>query len=192
MSATLEKHLFTVEDYMRMADAGVFNGSRVELVNGEIYSMPPQGNLHAIALGRLNRILLTIFQEPWFLRSQGTHRFAKHVALEPDLALLKAEPVIDALIDTVPELVIEISDSTFRYDFETKRLLYAKAGVPDYWVLDVNENQLHVFRNPNSEAAEFESAYRSQQVLVQNDVVCPFANLGSRIELTKIFPLRRM
>lgn len=189
MSDVLSKHLFTVEDYMRMADAGVFNGSRVELVHGEIYSMPPQGNLHSIAVPRLYDELRAIFPRPYFIRIQATHRFGRRLALEPDLAVLEAEPVPSAVLDATPLLVVEVSDSTIDYDFETKRLIYAQQSVPEYWVLDVNENQLHVFREPNPLASDFLHAYAQHATLDQQDSIAPLAASSKAIALKNFLPL---
>lgn len=190
MTATLEKHLFTVEDFMRMADAGVFDGSRVELVYGEIYSMPPQGNLHSIAVSDLYDALRQIFPSPYFLRIQATHRFASSLALEPDLAVLQGKPTPGALLDSLPLLVVEVSDSTLEYDLSNKQLLFAQQSVAEYWVLDVNANALHVFRQPNPTASDAASAYGYHSTLGEADSVSPLAASHRTIELNSIFPLR--
>lgn len=191
MSAVLSKHLFTVEDFMRMADAGVFHRSRVELVHGEIYSMPPQGNLHAIAVSDFYDALRAIFPSPSFVRIQATHRFNSTLALEPDLAVLPRKPVPGALLDDLPLLVVEVSDSTLAYDLETKCLAYAQQNVGDYWVVDVNENILHVFREPNPAAGSFNLAYQKHMEFRQQDSVSPLAASRASILLGTVFPLYR-
>lgn len=174
---------------MRLGELGVLDQSRTELVHGEIWNMPPQGNAHSVAISNLYDELRRLFPKPWFIRCQATHRFAQRVAYEPDLALLTKPPVSGALIDETPSLIVEVSESTLAYDLGDKRLDYARFGVPEYWVVDLPSKTLHVFRSPNINAVDAASAYAVTATYAANDEVSPGIAPTQLVQLSDVWPL---
>jgi Uma2 family endonuclease len=153
----LEPHpfRFTVDDYYRMGEAGMFGPEqRVELIEGEIIEMAPIGASHADWVDRLNLILARGVPDGVRVRVQGPVRLSLHSEPQPDLALLRprAQPYSEAHPsgpDTL--LVIEVSDTSLRYDREVKVPLYARRGVPEVWLLDIRARRLDIYRGPSDE-----------------------------------------
>ncbi len=162
-SSVPQKRLFTVREFEQMAEAGILNG-RYELVDGEIIEMPADDNAHSVAVMDLYDALRPHWPHPKFIRSQSTQRFTERWAPMPDLTLLEHRPVRGALIDELPALAIEVSDETLAYDLGFKRLAYARAGVPEYWVADLKRRRILVFREPDRTAIAAENAFRDEHV----------------------------
>jgi Uma2 family endonuclease len=151
---------WTTGEFMKMIELGLVSG-RVDLVDGKVVEMPAaMGDRHAISRERVTRWLHRSFPEPYFVRSQETHRFTADLTREPDAALLTRDPRPDEPVHELPPLVIEVSDDSLHYDLTVKRLEYARAGVPDYWVVDIPHRRVRVFREPDPTATDPERAYR--------------------------------
>ena len=163
---------FSLAEFERLARDGVLEG-RVELWDGEIIEMPPTGNAHSVCRSRLNRLFALAWPPPRFVRAQDTHRFDGGWAPEPDLALLDQEPVDGATVDPLPRLVVEIMQSSADRDLGEKRLRYARAGVPEYWVADLTRRVVHVFRNPDPTANDADAAWRDLAIAKPDDTVSP-------------------
>jgi Uma2 family endonuclease len=152
------RHRITVEEYHRMAEVGLLApDERVELIEGEIIDMPPIGSRHGAAVDRLNELLISVVGKRAIVRCQSSLVFGDLSEPEPDFALLVRrddfyEHQTPTAADTL--LVIEVSDTTLRYDRETKMSLYARHGIPELWILDTAGKQLHVFRRPTGSAYE--------------------------------------
>lgn len=175
MSAVLEyphRHAITTAEYLRMGEAGVFApDARLELVEGEIIEMAPIGSPHAGTVAILTRLLgrtvgdlaLVWVQNPLLLIGERS-------MLQPDLALLK--PRADSYTRSHPGaadvfLVVEVSDTTLRFDLSTKIPLYARAGIGEAWVVDLEARAVRVFREPDP------SGYRTSfAVSGDNKVAC--------------------
>jgi Uma2 family endonuclease len=149
MESWPQRHRITVHDYHRMAEVGLLApDARVELIEGEIIDMAPIGKDHQSIVDQLNRSLVMAVGDRAIVRVQGSIRLSQWSEPEPDVVLLK--PRADfyrgefaAGTDTL--LVIEVSDTTLRYDRDRKAPLYARHGVPEVWVVDVNGNALLVY-----------------------------------------------
>jgi Uma2 family endonuclease len=146
----VRRHRFTVEEYHRMGEAGIFSeDDRVELVEGEIVEMTPIGWRHAETVTGLTRTLLEIggshydvsVQNPLVLHERGEHL--------PDLALLRRDRPRDRLPAAEDVLVVvEVADSSLRYDREVKLPLYARAGIPEAWLIDLTADRAEVYSEP--------------------------------------------
>ncbi|NER94839.1 MAG: Uma2 family endonuclease [Symploca sp. SIO1B1] len=172
LSLALDIRLINVAEYHCMADAGVFHPEeRVELIAGQLVKMAAKGTAHTVTLRRINRLFTRLsFQIEVMVQIQDPIVLDDYSEPEPDLALLRLEPreYIDAhptAADTY--LVIEVADSSFKYDSETKAKLYAQSNIADYWVLDVVKRQLHVFRQPSNQG------YQSEVILTEDDSISP-------------------
>jgi Uma2 family endonuclease len=146
------RHRITVEEYYRMAEVGLLApDARVELIDGEIIDMPPIGNPHGTAVSRLIELLTFAVHERANVRCQTTFVLGKYSAPEPDFLLLAYredfyEHKVPGATDSL--LIIEVSETSLRYDLQTKMRLYARHGIPELWVLDTAGKRLHVFRQP--------------------------------------------
>jgi len=150
MSAQTESwprpHRLTVHDYHRMAEVGVLQpDDRTELIEGEIVDMPPIGSQHASVVTRLTRLLIRTVDDSVDVRVQLPVRLIPRSEPQPDFALVEAKP--DAYRSAHPVakdvlLLIEVSDSTLRFDLDVKARLYATQGIPEYWVIDLVNRRL--------------------------------------------------
>jgi Uma2 family endonuclease len=157
----------SVEDYHQMAEVGIFRpDERVELIEGELIDMPPIGHFHAGLANDLNRFFtprtlghaVTCMQNPIVL--------GPHSEPQPDFALLRHRAdcykrALPTAADTL--LVVEISDTTLRYDRTIKLPLYASHGIPEYWLINVPEKRIEVHRDPDAE----QSGYREVRILTE-------------------------
>ncbi len=181
------KRLFTVREFEQMAEAGIIRG-RYELVHGEVIEMPPVGNAHSIALQDLYDALRPAWPHPKFIRTQATQRFDEYWAPMPDLALLTRRPIPGAQIDELPVLVVEVSDETLSYDLGAKRMDYARAEVPEYWVVDVKRRRIRAFRRPDAAAVDAEHAYLDEIVADVGGTISPLAIPTLQINVADVLP----
>jgi Uma2 family endonuclease len=152
MAIAITRRLFTVDEYYRMAEAGILNeDDRVELIDGEIVEMAPIGPEHASIVARLNNLLVTGAGGAAIVWPQNPVRLSNITEPQPDLALLRwredfyrrGHPQADDVI-----VVIEVADSSLAYDRDVKAALYARAGIPEFWLVDVNQRRVTIFRGP--------------------------------------------
>ena len=152
MDNWLPRHRITVDEYYGMVQAGLLaEDARVELIEGEIFDMAPIGTRHEAVVSRLNHLLVPAVGQRAIVRVQQSVRLSRSSEPQPDLALVK--PRTDFYSEAHPTasdtlLVIEVSDTTLRFDHEIKMPLYARHGVPEAWILEIRAGQLHRFRSP--------------------------------------------
>jgi Uma2 family endonuclease len=176
------KHRITVEAYHRMGEAGVLApDARTELIEGEILDMAPIGSRHASVVNWLNRAFMSAVGERAIVQVQGPVRLGDLSEPEPDLALLK--PRADYYRDALPGaadvlLIVEVADSTQRLDRRVKVPLYARHGIPEVWVIDLENALVHFHRRPGGGAYADVSA-------TERPAVTPIAALpGVAIDLS--------
>ena len=142
---------FTVEEFQRMGEAGIFApDERLELIDGEVIAMTPVGPKHIWSVIHLNEYFTRLLRGEFFVSPQLPVEVGGHQP-NPDFAFLRLRSSQDAVPQ--PEdcvLAIEVSDSTVNFDRTTKRRMYAGAGIPEYWVLDLPKNCVVVHRSPRS------------------------------------------
>lgn len=142
---------FTVEQYDRMIEAGVFPPEyRAELIEGEIIETSPIGPRHAACVGRLTRIFSRLLDEP-IVWVQNPIRLDDRSEPEPDICVLK--PRADFYGDSLPTpadvlLLVEVSDSTLEFDRRRKLPLYARALVPEVWIVNLTDERIETFADP--------------------------------------------
>ena len=142
---------FTVDAYQRLAELGVLReDDRVELIDGQVVEMTPIGGRHASCVRRLTRLFSRNLLEVAMLDVQNPVVLGEHDAPQPDLALLKpradAYPNHPRPPDTL--LVIEVADTSVAYDRDIKIPLYARAGIPEVWLVDLSADRIYVYRDP--------------------------------------------
>jgi Uma2 family endonuclease len=162
----LDVRLLTVKDYHRMTEAGIFDpDERVELLAGQIIKMAAKGTAHESAITRTERLLRNLLGEQILLRLQSPIQLDDYSEPEPDVAVVRVDqldyedhhPTRDEVY-----LIIEVADTSLSRDLEFKAGIYAQSGISDYWVLDVNNRKLHVFREPS------QNGYQRQMILSEN------------------------
>jgi len=152
MTVQLNRQLFTVADYYKMAEAGILSDEqRYELLNGEIIKMSPQRSPHAFAIDFLSEKFVVALAGKMSIRTQGPINLSNNSEPEPDLAIMKLSD--RRYKDRHPNpteiyLVIEVSDSTLAKDQTIKKKLYADAGIPEYWIVNIPEKQVEIYSNP--------------------------------------------
>jgi Uma2 family endonuclease len=162
---------FTIDQYMRMIDAGVFDdrdGRRIELFRGEVLEMSPIGDRHAWVVERLAALSIKMLDERRVhVRIQGPIVLPELVSRpEPDLAWVAAADYMNR--SPGPDeiyLVIEVADTTWMYDSREKAELYAEAGIPDYWLVNVSDNYVIVHRDPTPKGYRSRQQHRGQDEL---------------------------
>jgi len=166
-AAQIARHLFSVDEYHRMGEAGIFGeDDRVELIEGEIIEMSPIGSPHAARVKRLNRLLVRRLGTRAIVQVQDPVVLNRLSEPEPDLAVLK--PRVDFYAARHPEptdvlLIIEVADSSRGFDRTVKAPLYAQAGIPELWIVDVIDEIVEVYRRPRRGAYRQISRFRRTQ-----------------------------
>ncbi len=167
--------VWTSEEYYRLAAAGAFEGQRVQLVEGGIIERSPQSGPHAAVIEMVVAALQRVLPAGLAVRVQAPLDLGAPSQPEPDVAVVSGPP--RDRIRGHPKkavLVVEVSDTTLRYDRREKASLYAKARIPEYWVLNLVDNRLEVHRDPGPNAdAPFEHGYRRVVPLAPGESVRP-------------------
>ncbi len=151
------RRMITVEVYQRMGEAGIFKpGERVELIEGALVDMAPLGSEHTGIVKLLNHLLAVGVRDRAVVSVQDPVRLDDHSEPQPDLAVLKFRDDFYRSAHPGPEdvlLLVEVADTTGRYDREVKVPLYARRGIPEVWLFDLPEKRLDVYHGP--EAGEY-------------------------------------
>ncbi len=153
-----KKHLTNLDEWKRLGEANIFPpGSRLELINGEIIEMAPIGSHHASHLKRLISIFSRFTQGTAIIAAQDPVQLGDLSEPEPDFMLLK--PSSDFYYENHPTasdvlLLIEIADKSLKFDQNQKLRLYALHNIPEYWLLNVNDASVEVYRKPHNELYE--------------------------------------
>ena len=158
MTVQLARRLFTVDDYYRMAEAGILNeDDRVELIEGEIIEMAPIGSHHASSVMRLMALFGRLTPDLATLSAQNPVRIDDYSEPEPDFMLLKPRADFYREAHPTPEdvlLLVEVADASITYDRRVKLPLYARAGIAEVWIVDLVRNRMDVFRTPSPRGYE--------------------------------------
>jgi Uma2 family endonuclease len=152
MTVQAQKRRFTVDEYHRIARAGVLGeDDRVELLEGAIVEMGPIGSRHAACVDRLNRLLSRLVGDGFLVRVQSPLRLGPYSEPAPDITVLRFRDDFYADAHPGPEdalLVVEVADTSLEIDRGIKCPLYAAAGVPEVWIVDLAGRYVEVRRQP--------------------------------------------
>lgn len=157
MSAAIRtKHRFSVGDYQRMGETGILSPeARTELIDGEIINMPAVGSSHIGAVIALIKLFSRSIPQNVVISVQSPIQMGDWGAPEPDFALLRARPdgyrtpPLPSAADVL--LLVEVSDTSLKYDRETKLPLYARHGVPEVWIVDLAAGVVETYRSSDGE-----------------------------------------
>ena len=167
-SSMVNRRRFTVLEYHRMVEAGILReDDHVELIHGEIIQMSPIGNPHSSTVRRLINKLTRQLDSEFTIDAQNPVKIRDHSEPEPDIVILpfRDDYYADGVTPADVLLIIEVSDTTLRYDQTVKLPLYATAGIPEVWIIDVGRQQLKVHHDPS------EGQYQSSNTLFRNETV---------------------
>jgi len=179
---SLRNHLWTRSDYHSLAEQRLLPERLIELNDGVIYHRSPQGSKHAIAIAKINRLLLKNLPEQFVVFPQTSYVVNNYTELEPDFSVVRQD--LEAM-DTLPseaELIIEVSDSSLEFDQGAKLAIYATAGVPEYWIVNLRDRQLEIHRGPES------SAYRERIVVRESEETTLPSGKAGKISVADMLP----
>ncbi|HEX2644988.1 MAG TPA: Uma2 family endonuclease [Thermoanaerobaculia bacterium] len=175
---------WTREEYERTVEAGSFQpGDRFELVEGVVYDMAPQNSRHATAVRLLQKALDAVFGAGFDVRCQLPLALGADSEPEPDFAVVSGDP--RDYRDSHPTravLAVEIADSSAFHDRVRKGRLYARSGIPEYWILNLIDGVLEVYREPG------EDSYRSRVILRPSETISPLARSQAAITVGDLIP----
>ncbi len=184
MSVGVRTKLWTREEYDRLVAAGAFHPmARLQLVQGEIVEMAPQSAEHATAVRRLQKALETVFGDGYDVRPQLPLALSDESEPEPDVTVVEGS--LEDFRHQHPTraiLIVEIADSTLSFDKKRKHAMYAAAGVPEYWILNLVDGVLEVYRAPR------ESTYGAAHHFGPDDHVSPLAAPGRQLRVADLMP----
>jgi Uma2 family endonuclease len=154
MNDWIPRHRITVDEYYRMAEVGILPpDARAELIDGEIIDMAPVGPRHGGTVMQLNHLLQSAVGDHAHALVRLAVRLSDISEPQPDFALVKRRADFYKRKHPGPAdtfLIIEVSESSLRYDVQVKAPLYARHGVPEYWIIDLKGRQVTFFRSPES------------------------------------------
>ncbi len=162
MVSTQVRQITSAEYYQMMESGIIREGEKIELILGQIFTMAAKGTRHTVSTTRLITELPMLIQRRAIVRCQDPISLPNHSEPEPDIAIVRLRS--DDYINSHPSpediiLVIEVADSTIKFDRETKAPLYAAAGISEYWIVNLIDNRLEIYRQPEG------SIYASIQIV---------------------------
>jgi Uma2 family endonuclease len=180
---TAEPRRFTAAEFMQLYESGFFGKKeRLRLIGGEVYAMAPTGPEHATGLGRLIGVLSRALYPRFEIATEPTLRFSEHDVTEPDAVVIppgpRPRPPI-ALSEI--QLIVETAHSSLEDDLTVMAAIYAAAGVPEYWVLDLANQRLVVFREPGA------SGYGARRSLEIGETAFPLCAPDAVIAIADLF-----
>jgi len=187
MAVSVPRRLFTVHEYYEMARVGILKpDERVELLDGEIVPMNPMGSPHLWCVTRLTRHF-TAFPDRALVNVQLPLRLGERSEPEPDLSLLQ----LDTPQDRHPGpadvlLVIEVADTSLRTDRGRKRTMYARAGIPEYWIVDLLHDRIEVYRDPAR------ARYQSVWLASRGDTISPLFAPDLMVDVSRVLGEERV
>lgn len=173
MVTRLKRRRFTLEQYHQMGEAGILGeDDRVELIDGEVVEMTPIGSRHSGCVIRLNRLLLKLCGDDATISPQNPVDLGQHSEPQPDFAVL--HPRADSYSSEHPTaadvlLLVEVADSSADPDRRVKAPLYARSGVPEFWLVNLERETITVYLNPTAKG------YRTARVARRGEAIAPAA-----------------
>ncbi|MDQ7844214.1 MAG: Uma2 family endonuclease [Armatimonadota bacterium] len=176
--------LWTREEYDRLIAVGALRPeARVQLIQGEIVEMTPQSAAHATALRRVQKVLDAVFSAGYDVRAQLPLALGELSEPEPDIAVVPGSlEDYRAHHPTTAALVVEVADTTLQFDRTRKQEIYAAARIPEYWIVDLVDAVLEVYRDPQG------ASYRTAMRLTPGQQITPLAAPQASVDIDALFP----
>lgn len=193
MTVTQAKR-FSLDEYHKLTEIGFFHeDDRIELIRGEIIEMAAKGTAHEVCLRNLLRELPRLVGDRATLQSQAPIILPPNSEPEPDFAIVRNSP--DNYLSAHPSpndvlLVMEVADSTLNYDRNIKLPLYAEAGISDYWIFNLFDNQLEAHSEPfqNSQGT---FGYQNRRIVLPNQAISLPCFPDLSLDLSRVFPQKQ-
>ena len=180
------------DEYYRLYEAGWFQGQRVQLINGEILEMSPQSFEHYWSIDAISQLLRNLFGKEYWVRSQAPFPHDKWSEPEPDVSVTRGSCNDFTDHPTSAVLAVEVSKTSLKFDKLTKQSLYASMGVPDYWVLDLENRQLLVHRDSvKDDSAPFGHRYQQVETLPTDGHVSPLEKPDAKLAVADMLPPKK-
>jgi Uma2 family endonuclease len=179
MPAPMPRYKFTRAMYDQMVDAGILEDQHVELIDGEIVQMSPINNPHVGACSILTRLMYKTFGTDAYVRVQAPLAIGDSEP-QPDIAVVAGTERDYNYHPSTAKLVIEVAETSLRQDRGVKAELYASAKIADYWILNLRDRQLEVYRSPKKDRTQrFGYRYMDVRILKKTEFIVPLAAKGS-------------
>ena len=190
VDATPKTRRWTRVEYERLVELGVFEGERLELLDGLLAVREPQGSRHSAAIRAVLDALRAALGEAWQIDSQLPIALDDDSEPEPDVSVVPRdrERYRRGHPDR-PALIVEVADSSYRIDHTYKASLYARAGVPEYWIIDVVRETVEVHRGPEASSEAIHGwRYASIETLRPPTTVRPLIAPDAPIAVADLLP----
>jgi Uma2 family endonuclease len=184
MAVEVHRKLFTVNDYERMLESGILSeDDRVELVEGEIIEMAAKGSRHAACVKRITDLFYRYARQSAIISVQDPIRISANSELEPDVALLRLRE--DLYANSHPEgddvlLIAEVSDTSVGYDRSVKLGLYARANIPEVWIVNLPGDVIEIYSQPEG------SKYQVSKKVMRGDSITAQSVAGLTLDVSDI------
>jgi Uma2 family endonuclease len=166
---------WTKHEYYLAVERGVITGTRVYLYHGELIQMPAMGSLHARGVSKLTPWAVRTFDPQWVVRCQLPFDMPDNTAPQPEFAIVTPEQDARLPHPNAAVLVIEVADSSIELD-QAMALEYAAAGVPEYWLVNVRDRNVEIFRDPRADAGSpMGHRYFWHRIVTELDSISPLA-----------------
>ncbi len=177
-------------EYDRLVDLGVLHGEPVELIAGQLLVAEPQGSYHVTAIGVADDALRAVLPSGWIVRTQAPVALDDESEPEPDLAVVPgSRRDYRAEHPARPVLLVEVAESSLAFDRRDKGSLYARGGVQDYWILNLVDRVLEVYRDSGPDpTAPYGWGYQNVERLGPSATVSLLALPSVRLEVSSLFP----
>ena len=174
-----------VDEYHRMIEAGILGeDEKVQLVDGILVAMTPQGRAHAFVIQELTRTLVRLLGDEFRVLSQLPLTLAGDSEPEPDIAVVKAGEAASATRHPGSALlVVEVAGESLRFDRQTKAALYARSGIPEYWIVNLADSTVEVCREPDASTG----SYRAKTVVPSGQQLPASSVPGLTIDVAALF-----
>ncbi len=190
-AADVKTHRWKRIEYDRLIETGFFQpGDPIELLGGQLIVAEPEGSAHYTAIMAAEEALRRAFGPGWHVRTQGPVALDEESEPEPDLAVVPGSfRDYAGAHPSRPALVVEVSESSLALDRHDKGSLYARAGLADYWIVNLVDRVLEAHREPGPDsAAPFGWRYRSVEALGPEGSVSPLAAPSARVRVADLLP----
>jgi Uma2 family endonuclease len=181
--------LWTRAEFYQLADLGFFQGQRAELIEGKIMVLSPQNGPHASTVDRVAEVLRQGLGSGFWVRMQLPLNFTPSSDPEPDVSVVAGQRDDYTDHPTSALLLVEVSDTTLAYDRRDKASLYARAGIGDYWIVNLVDLQLEVLRNPVPDLTQpYGHGYAHSTIHRSTASVTPLATPALLVRVADLLP----
>jgi Uma2 family endonuclease len=184
-----QPRLWSKAEYYRLGELGFFAGQKAELLGGLIVVTSPQNWPHYAALDRVAEVLRNLLGAGVWVRTQAPLDLGLVIEPEPDVSVVPGKREDYTGHPTTALLVVEVSDTTLAHDRGSKASLYAQGGITDYWIINLVQEQVEVFRNPVADTSQpYGQRYADGTVFLRGSSIALLARPGISVAVADLLP----